>query len=328
MPRIEKPIIVASLLGPTAIGKSRMAVEIAPALEAEIVSVDSMLLYRGMDIGTDKPDRDMLRRVPHHLIDMVECDAVFSVAEYQHMARGVIEDIAGRGKLPLLVGGTGLYFEAVVFDIRFPPGYINDPLRQDIERWAVEDPEGLRDELKRVDPQFSSTQSYKNMRRVIRAMEVYRRTGIPFSSFQAGRGSLRPYYRYVGAALKADRNLHRSAIDHRVDAMIEAGLVEEVRRLKEKGGLSRTARQALGYKEVLEHLDSGLPLEETIFNIKKRSWRYAKRQITWFRRIPGLKWFDLQEDDFYAAYQPAGKFVLEYFLKELQKRGESQGEIL
>jgi tRNA dimethylallyltransferase len=305
-------------------GKSRLATIIAPRLGAEIVSVDSMQVYRGMDIGTAKPDSEVRRRIPHHLMDIVDATENFSVAEYQKAARVAVEDIARGGKLPLLVGGTGLYFEAVVFDISFPPGSMDDTLRKELEEWAAQDPEGLKAELKRVDPKFASTQSYANMRRVIRAMEVYRRTGVPISSFHKPRGKQALRFPYVGAVITAPGHLRRKAIDARVEQMIQCGLVEEVKRLKEEGNLSATARQALGYKEILHHLDSGLPLEETINIIKKRSWHYSRRQLTWFRRIPGLRWFDLGEEDLVSESPPVVEEILAYFVRELEKMREGR----
>ena len=311
------PIKVAALLGPTAVGKSRVAVEIARSLGAEIVSVDSMQVYRGMDIGTAKPDRALRRSVPHHLLDLLEPEQNFSVAQYQAVARRAVGEIASRDQVPLLVGGTGLYFEAVVFDLRFPPASVDDVLRRRLEEEALADPEGLRRRLSEVDPAFAAGEGYANLRRVIRAMEVYERTGIPITAYQAKRGAQRAYYRYAGAVLDAPRQALYRSIDRRVDGMFEAGLVEEVRRLASAGGLSRTARQALGYKEVLEHLDRGIPLEETIFNVKRRSRNYAKRQLTWFRRVPGLRWFMLRETDLAGDATRIADEISEYLRAEL-----------
>lgn len=315
MPQIEIRAKIAALLGPTAVGKSSMAANIAPSLGMEIISVDSMQVYRGMDIGTAKSGADLRRRVPHHLLDIVNPTENYSVAEFQKAARRAVEDISARDAVPFLVGGTGLYFEAVVFDMRFPPGPMDDPIRHRLEEWAAYDPNDLRKKVKEVDPVFASTEGYRNMRRVIRAMEIYERTGYPISRFQVRRGEQRPYYPYVGAVLNAPRELLYRAIDVRIDRMIEVGLVDEVRGLMERKGLSRTARQALGYKEILDHLDSGKSLGETICDIKKRSHRYAKRQLTWFRRIPGMRWFDLKEEDYFGGASPTSEAVLDYMEK-------------
>jgi tRNA dimethylallyltransferase len=320
MPYPSKPIVVAVLLGPTAIGKSTIAVEIAPSLQAEVVSLDSMQVYRGMDIGTAKARTNQRRFVPHHMLDVVEPAINYSAAEYQEAARRSVEEIARRGFLPFLVGGTGLYLEAVVFDIRFPPGSIDDPLRYELEEWAVRDPVSLRKSLKVIDPKFASTEGYANMRRVIRAMEIYKRTGLLPSDLMIRRGEQPLFYPYVGAALNAPRQLLHRLIDSRVDRMVEEGLVEEVKELASGKGLSHTARQALGYKEILEYLDSNKTLEETVYNIKERSRRYAKRQLTWFRRIPGLRWFELQEEDYTEGLSRISIEICDYLKDEIDRR--------
>lgn len=313
---IKGRIKVGAILGPTAVGKSRIAVEVARALGAEIISVDSMQVYRGMDIGTAKPDRDLRELVPHHMIDIVDPREEYSVARFQEEARRTVDEVAARGKIPLLVGGTGLYFEAVVFDLRFPPGNGSDALREDLERWAASDLEGMMNRLREIDPEFASRKDFSNPRRVIRAMEVYLRTGRPISRFQARRGEQGLFHPYVGVVIDAPRQALYRAIDRRVDEMISAGLVDEVRTLA-AGGLSRTARQALGYKEILAHLDTGVPLEETISEIKRRSRRYAKRQLTWFRRIPGLFWLRLSESELYQRPPESWKRVRHYLESRL-----------
>ena len=317
MPYAPSPTKVAAILGPTAVGKSRTATGIAPYLGAEIISVDSMQVYRGMDIGTAKPGPELRSRVPHHMLDIVDASSEFSAAQFQEDARREVDDIDSRGGIALLVGGTGLYFEAVVFDLRFPPGSADDDLRRRLREEAAQDPEGLRGRLAEADPLFASGEGFTNLRRVVRAMEVYERTGVPFSSFQHRRGEQRPYYACTGAVLDAPRQALYRAIDRRVDEMFAAGLLEEVRGIAAAGRLSRTARQALGYKEVLDHLDRGIPLEETIFNIKRRSRNYAKRQITWFRRIPGLRWFELDEEELYTVSSRVMEVVRDHLEKEL-----------
>ncbi|WP_287152806.1 tRNA (adenosine(37)-N6)-dimethylallyltransferase MiaA [Candidatus Solincola tengchongensis] len=308
--RSSRHIKVAAILGPTAVGKSRIAVEVARNLEAEIISVDSMQVYRGMDIGTAKPGHELREAIPHHMIDVVNPDEEYSVARFQLEARRAVEEVASRGKVPLLVGGTGLYFEAVVYDLRFPPGGEENGLREELEEWARRDLEGLRARLREVDPEFASRSDFSNPRRVIRAMEVYMRTGVPISRLQSRRGEQPLVYPYVGVVLDAPRQALYRAIDRRVEEMFSAGLVEEVRSLAERG-LSRTARQALGYKEVLSYLDSRKTLGETISEIKRRSRRYAKRQLTWFRRLPGLRWLRLEESELLRSSPESWKRVFE-----------------
>lgn len=311
---------IAAILGPTAVGKSRVAVELASMLPLEIISVDSMQVYRGMDIGTAKPDQEQRRRAVHHMIDVVDPWRDYSVALFQEEARRTSGEIAARGNLPLLVGGTGLYFEAVVFDLRFPPCGSDGRLRRDIEEWARRDQDGLRSRLAEVDPEFARSEGMGNLRRVVRAMEVYRLTDRPFSSFQVKRGRQRPLYRYAGVVLTMPREELYCRIDMRVDEMFSAGLVEEVRSLLSGGGLSRTAAQALGYREVIEHLDRGVTLEETITNVKRRSRNYAKRQLTWFRRIPGLLWLEVGMDREHAGDRDVALRIRDHLLRELAPR--------
>jgi len=310
---------IAAILGPTATGKSRVAMEIAPSLGAEIVSVDSMQVYRGMDIGTAKPTREDRSVVRHHMIDLVNAKDDFSVALFQVKARAAVEDIASRGGIPLLVGGTGLYFEAVVYDLGFAPGCSDDEIRERLRAEQERDPQALRERLARADPEFASSPDFTNPRRVLRAMEVYERTGKPFSSYRHGRGKRATFYRYGGVVLDAPRDALYRAIDRRVDEMLASGLVEEVGWLAGAGGISRTAGQALGYKEILDHLDRGIPLEDTIDNIKRRSRNYAKRQLTWFRRVPGLLWIELGEEDLVMPSEKVVRAVREHLEKEVEE---------
>jgi tRNA dimethylallyltransferase len=294
-----------------------MAVNIAGGLGAEIVSVDSMQVYRGLDIATAKPDSALLKRVPHHMLNIHDVSRDYSVAEYQEEARDAIRDIHSGGRLPLLVGGSGLYFEAVVFDIRYPPASRHDDLRADLEAWSREDPEGMRKHLADVDPDFARREDFANMRRVIRALEVYERSGRTITSFQKNKGHDHLYFRYAGAVLNAPRPLLNKIIDERVDRMMHDGLIEEAGNLAAAGHVSRTAAQALGYKEALRFLDRSKDLEETICDIKKRSRRYAKRQLTWLRRIPGLRWFELRPDELAGEAERTMRLVQEYLEEEL-----------
>lgn len=294
MPEDNVPVRVAALLGPTAVGKTRLAVELAPSLNAEIISVDSMQIYRGMDIGTAKPGPELLEKVPHHLIGFVDPGEDFSVAEFQKVARKAVEDVHARGKLPMLVGGSGLYFEAVVFDVRFPPGSVDDQLRRELESWVTKDPEGASRRLREIDPLFSRREDSVNPRRMVRALEVFERTGRPISDFQAKRGEYPVFHPYSGVVIDAPRESLYRAIDKRVDEMVAEGLIDEVKALASAGRLSRTASKALGYEEIMAYLNGELSIEGAAYEIKMRSRRYAKRQVTWFRRIPGLHWMILK----------------------------------
>jgi tRNA dimethylallyltransferase len=284
-----------ALVGPTASGKSELALGVARARgDVEIVSVDSMQVYRGLDIGTAKPTRAEQAEVPHHMVDVAEPLDEWSVARFQAEARVAIADIEARGKHAVLVGGTGLYVRAVIDALEFPPE--DRPLRAELDaRTATE--EGLAAayaELGRVDPVAAARIEPGNRRRTVRALEVFELTGRPFSSFgpAAGLGAFHPPVidvRQVGVwiprAAAADR------VAARVAAMRAAGLVGEVEHLAAAGQLSRTARQAIGYQEVLDHLEGREPsLDAALARTAARTRRFARRQRMWFRRDPRITW--------------------------------------
>lgn len=318
----SKPLVLA-LLGPTAAGKSRMALELAQEMPLELVSVDSMQVYRGMDVGTAKPSIEDRSRVPHHLLDIVDPSREFTVAEYQALARRVIMEIWKGGKVPLLVGGSGLYFEAVVFDLRFPPR--GDPsIRRELEEEMRRDPERFFRILAEVDPEFAGREDYRNPRRALRAMEVYRLTGKPFTSFMRKRGDYPLLIPYAGAVISPPRQLLHHLIDLRVERMMGEGLLEEARRLWESGSLSRTARQALGYKEIFDHLEGRCGLDEAVERIKQGTRRYARRQVIYLRGIPGLHWFFPREEEYRDGWPRLVQAVRELFKQAIT--GSRPGE--
>ena len=286
-----RPGPVLALVGPTAAGKTELALAVAGRLGAEVVSADAMLVYRGMDIGTAKPTPEERARVPHHLVDLVDPGQEFSVARFQPLARAAIAEVLGRGRTPLLVGGSGLYFHAVVDDFVFPP---TDPaVRSRLEAEATQ--AGLSELYRRLaaaDPQAAARIQPGNLRRTVRALEVMELTGRPFSSF---RGAMeRPVSRYRLTVLGLDPGPEplRARVAERVAAMAEAGLVEEVRRLAGQP-LSRTARQALGYKELLDAMEQGTPIPDALEAVVRRTRAYARRQLAWFRRDPRVRWSTL-----------------------------------
>ena len=287
----DLPGPVLTIVGPTAAGKSEVAIEVAAGLGAEIVSVDSTMVYRGMDIGTDKPSPDALSRVPHHLVDVVEPSHTMTVAEFQQRARAGIAGILGRGRTPLLVGGSGLYFRAVVDALEFP-GTAPD-VRARLESEAEEaGPEALFERLTSLDPAAAIRMEPANVRRTVRALEVIELTGRPFSSFRTTWDEPRSIYRLTVAGLTHPRPELDRRIDARVDAQIERGLVDEVRRLVEAGFRSSlTSVQALGYAQVLAYLDGEMSLDEAIAETKRRTRRFARRQLSWFRADPRVEWF-------------------------------------
>ncbi len=284
----------AALVGPTASGKSEASLELARRLGAEIVAIDSMLVYRGMDIGTAKPSSEDRRAVPHHLIDVAEPTEAFSVALFQAAAREALRRIAEGGARALLVGGSGLYFRAVVDDLDFPG---TDPgLRRSLETEALAlGAEGLYGRLRELDPPAADRIDPANIRRTVRALEVAALTGRPFSSF-ARNWERYPADRVRAAGVKVPPEVLRSRIEDRVRRMVEAGFVREVRALLTAGfGPFLTSSQAIGYLEVVEHLEGRLTLDEAVARTVQRTRALARRQMAWFRRDPRIRWFEADE---------------------------------
>lgn len=288
-----RPRRVIAVVGPTGVGKSALAESIAVRISGEIVSADSMQVYRGMDIGTAKVP-SAKRRVQYHCIDLVEPGTPFSAAMYQQHARDAIEKILARDRTPVLCGGTGLYVRAALDDMRFPSGEIASPLRKEIEALAERlGPVGFHAHLSRIDPASAALIHPNNVRRTIRALEMVAH-GVSYAE-QASRFSIRTsVYPVVFIGLEMRRDLLYAAIDERVDAMLRAGLLDEVRSLLEKGYREAlTAKQAIGYKELVPVIEHGAPLEEATAAIKLASRRYAKRQLTWFHADPRVRWIDV-----------------------------------
>ena len=279
-------VTVLALLGPTASGKSRLAQRIATARgDVEIVAVDAFTVYRGMDVGTAKPSPQERSEVAHHLVDVLDPDQQLSVAEFQDLARRAIAQIRGRGRVPLLVGGAGLYWRAVVDDLRFPP---TDPhVRAAIERRFANDPAAAHRRLTEVDPTAAGRIDPPNLRRTVRALEVIEITGERFSSFATAREEHVSIYPDLTVGyLEPPTEQLREAIAHRARGMVAAGLLEEAAELRRRFALSATAAQAIGYAEAFAVLDGTLAAEELPDAISRRTWRYAKRQRAWFRADP------------------------------------------
>ncbi|MET0801981.1 MAG: tRNA (adenosine(37)-N6)-dimethylallyltransferase MiaA [Actinomycetota bacterium] len=283
-----------ALVGPTASGKTEAAVEVAEVLGAEICSVDSMLVYRGMDVGTAKPTPEQRARAPHHLLDLAEPSERFTVARFQSLARRAIEGIHARGARPLLVGGSGLYYRALVDDLLFPG---EDPkVRAELEEEALAAGiDTLYRRLELLDPVAAGRIEPGNVRRVVRALEVPAITGRPFTAFAASWERHDPS-RVRAAGIRIDRDVLGRRIAERVSAMFAAGWLEEVRTLLERGsGPWLTSSQAIGYSELVRHLEGRLSLEEAWEGTVRRTKNLARRQMAWFRRDPRVRWFDAGE---------------------------------
>ncbi len=287
--RHHPPLLV--LVGPTAVGKTEVSLQLAEPLNAEIVSADSRLLYRGMDIGTAKPTPEERRRVPHHLIDVVDPDETWSLAQYQDAAYRAIEDILSRGRLPFLVGGTGQYVWAVVEGWQVPRVPPNPRLREVLERWGREiGPEALYEKLLLLDPGVAGLVQPRNLRRIVRALEVIFTTGRPFSQ---QRTKSPPPYRILMLGLYRPREELYRRIDQRIEAMLQAGWLEEVKRLLEQGyGPDLPAMSGIGYAELAAYLLGRMSFEEAVAQIRRRTRQFVRRQANWFRLSdPRIHWF-------------------------------------
>ncbi len=287
---------VLAIVGPTAVGKTALTLRLAEKLGGEVISADSMQVYRGMDVGTAKPTPAERTRVPHHLIDVCEPGEAFSAADYQRLARAAVEDIAGRGRLAIFSGGTGMYIRAAIDDYNFitinNDWRVRDELRQEAREAGLSQ---LYARLADVDPQVAARVHQNDERRIVRALEVFATTGRPLSYWEAQKDARQAIYHAVFIGLRRPRAELYARIDRRVDAMVAMGLVDEVRALLHRG-MGFVAHQALGYKEVIPFLEGRCTLGEMKENIKRETRRYAKRQLTWFRGDARVQWIDVSDE--------------------------------
>lgn len=288
-----KEVIV--IAGPTASGKTSLSIELAKLLDGEIISADSMQVYKYMDVGTAKPSIEEMQGIRHYLIDELLPDEEFNVVKFKELAEKYIEVILERGKQPIIVGGTGLYISSLINNINFSETKSDWELREQLGREAEENgPVYIHDKLRLVDPVSAANIHPNNVKRVIRALEVYYQTQRPMSYHNEKSREIPPKYKFVLLGLTMDREKLYDRINKRVDIMLENGLIEEVGRLVEMGYAdSITSMQGIGYKEILSHLRNEISLEEAVETVKRESRRYAKRQITWFKRIKEIKWFSI-----------------------------------
>ncbi|MED3573314.1 tRNA (adenosine(37)-N6)-dimethylallyltransferase MiaA [Cytobacillus praedii] len=292
MNKKEKLVV---LIGPTAVGKTKLSIELAKRFNGEIISGDSMQIYKGMDIGTAKIKPTEMEGIPHHLIDIKNPDEPFSVAEFQELVRLKITEISQRGKLPMIVGGTGLYIQSVIYDYQFSEAPSDDRFRIMLEKRADEEGnEKLHQELMEIDPESAKKIHPNNVRRVIRALEVYHCTGKTVSDYQEIQ---QPELMYetaiIGLTMERDKLYER--INYRVDLMVRDGLLPEVKKLYLQGLKDCQSIQAIGYKEIYEYFHARVTLEEAVTQLKQNSRRYAKRQLTWFRNKMNVDWFDMTD---------------------------------
>ena len=290
---------IVCVVGPTACGKTTLGVLLAKRYGGEVVSADSMQIYRGMTIGTAAPTAEEMDGVPHHMIAVADPAEQWSAARYAQAAIPIVDDILKRGKLPILVGGTGLWLDAVVQGREFAPGQAGGAVRRELEaQLAAEGMEPLLQELRRVDPESAARLHPADTKRILRALEVYWETGETITAHDERTRSLPPRYDAVWLGLRfADREDMKALIDRRVDAMVRSGLEEEVRALLQSGlPPSATAWQAIGYKEFLGVLEGTATMEQAVAEVKLRSRQYAKRQLTWLRRNPAIHWMEWEKE--------------------------------
>lgn len=279
------------IVGPTASGKTKFAIEMAKQKNGEIISADSMQIYKGMDIATAKPSKQEQAQVKHHLIGFLSPEETFSVAQFAKLAHEKILEVTNKGKLPILVGGTGLYINSVVNDINFEEQISNEEIRKKLNLEAEQiGLENMFENLKSIDPDYAKKISPNDKKRVLRAIEVYKLTGKTMSKLieDSRKNSNRYALDMIGLNFKDRKKLYEK-INLRVDEMIKAGLIEEAKKFYKKN-LSNTAKYAIGYRELFEYFDGNVTLSEAIEKIKQNTRRYAKRQITWFKRDPRIKW--------------------------------------
>ncbi|MEK3953233.1 tRNA (adenosine(37)-N6)-dimethylallyltransferase MiaA [Psychrobacillus sp. FSL K6-1464] len=280
---------VIAIVGPTAVGKTALSIELAKAFNGEIINGDSMQVYRELDIGTAKVTKEEMEGIPHHLLDIKSPEESFSVAEYQSLVRGKIEEITARGKLPIIVGGTGLYIQSVLFDFRFTEQPDRDENRlAELEKMS---PVDLFDLLHSLDPEAAMEIHPNNVQRVIRAIERVELTGKQKNAIEQNQGHEKVYHHYI-IGLSIDREQLYNRINQRVDIMLENGLLGEVKTLHSKGIRDVQSIQAIGYKEIYANLDGEVSFDDAIEQLKQNSRRYAKRQLTYFRNKMAINWFN------------------------------------
>ena len=309
----KKPIII--LTGPTAVGKTALSIALAKAIDGEIISADSMQVYKQMDIGSAKITKDEMEGVPHHLVDVLDPQEGFDVCRFQSMAKEALAGIYERGRVPIVVGGTGFYIQALLYDIDFTETEEDTAYRRELSEIArTKGNHALHEMLKQVDPESAEAIHENNVKRVIRALEFYQETGEKISAHNEQQRLHESPYQFCYFVLTDDRKTLYERIDERVDLMLEQGLVAEVQALKEQGcRADMVSMKGLGYKEILAYLDGQISLEEAVYIIKRDTRHFAKRQLTWFRRERDVIWLDRQ------AYQDEAS-ILEAMLCILREQ--------
>ena len=307
---MKQPLII--LTGPTAVGKTSLSIRLAKAVDGEIISADSMQIYKHMDIGSAKVTKEEMDGVPHHLIDLLEPWEECNVVTFQQLAKTALEEIASRGRVPIVAGGTGFYIQALLYDIDFKDNEEGGAIRRELEAEAEEKGGAhLHGLLEEVDPESARAIHPNNLKRVIRALEYYRQTGETISAHNEEERKKESPYEFFYYVLNTDRQVLYDRIDRRVDEMVKAGLIDEVQRLKSMGCTRQmVSMQGLGYKEILDYLEDRCTLEEALYVLKRDTRHFAKRQLTWYRRERQVRWLNLPD------FENNQDKVLEHILRE------------
>lgn len=311
----KKPLII--LTGPTAVGKTALSIKLAKLVNGEIISADSMQVYKGMDIGSAKIMPYEMDGVEHHLIDILEPSEEFNIVKFQELAKQAMDEIYAKGKIPIIAGGTGFYIQSILYDIGFEAGEEGQEYRTYLENIAATDggTEKLYEMLKEKDPKSAGMIHKNNVKRVIRALEFFKETGMPISEHNEEQRQNESPYNFCYFVLNDERENLYNNIEKRVDIMLESGLVDEVKALHNKGYTKdMVSMQGLGYKEILDYLNGEITLERAIYLIKRDTRHFAKRQLTWFRREKTVIWVNKQE----FGYD--NQLILEYILTKLKEK--------
>lgn len=292
-----KPTVIV-IGGPTASGKSGLAIKLAKKINGEIISADSMQIYKDMNIGTAKVTEEEMKGITHYMLDIVSPEERYSVSTYKKEAEKAIEEILEKGKIPIIVGGTGLYIESLIYGIEFQNEKIDEQYRKQLDTIAeIEGLEKLYCEATKIDPQAMEKISKNDKKRIIRVLEIYHKTGKTKTEQEIESRKTEIKYNYKSFAITMERNKLYQRIEKRVDQMIENGLIQEVENIRKKYNKFPTAMQGLGYKEVIEYLENKTTKEEMVEKLKKETRHYAKRQLTWFRKYKEIIWLDGEEEE-------------------------------
>lgn len=308
---MKPPVII--LTGPTAVGKTALSIQLAKAIGGEIISADSMQVYRHMDIGSAKITKEEMEGIPHYLIDVLEPWEEFNVTVFQKMAKQALQEIYSRHHIPIITGGTGFYIQALLYDINFTENDRDSTIRLELERFAKEHGAvALHQMLRDIDPESADAIHFNNVKRVIRAIEYYRQTGEKISVHNEKEKQKESPYEFLYYVIHTDRQKLYERIDERIDQMLEQGLIEEVKQLSEMGCTrDLVSMQGLGYKEILDYLNGVTTLEEAVSILKRDTRHFAKRQLTWFKREKDVRWLNLPD------YQYDRGKVLEQILHDV-----------